>query len=96
MIESVFAGILAAQAGALVVQLHHRLRDEAGVQFPRWADIANLIASQVVAIAAAAGAGYLLDGSESAVWAGCGGIVGPQLWPSVRKATIAAIRRRNA
>jgi hypothetical protein len=93
--EYVAAGVLASQLGAVVVGLHHRLRDEAGVAFPRWADVANLVASQLAAIGAAAGAGYLLGGAEAAVWGGCGGIVGPQLWPSVRRATVAAIKRRG-
>ena len=97
MIEYLLAGVLASQIGALGVAMHKRLQAEAGVEFPRWANAANLIASTVLAVVAAAAAGAALSWPEwqrGAVWAACGGIVGPQVWPSVRSLTLAAIQKR--
>lgn len=96
-IEFIAAGVMAAQLGAVCVAVHRRLRDEVGVHFPRWADVANLVVSHLLAVAAAAGAGAALslpNWQVGATWAACGGIIGPQVWPSVRQMTLDALRKR--
>ena len=96
------AGVLASQLTPSLVALHRRLERETG-DMPLWADRLALAGSWLAGIAAATVAGYVLGreadaltGWIGAVWGGCGGIVGPQLWPSVRRLTVEAARRRVA
>ncbi len=94
------AGILASQLTPSLVSLHHRLERDTG-DMPPWADRLALVGSYLSGLGAAVAAGYVLGreadaltGWIGAVWGGCGGIVGPQMWPSVRKLTVEAARRR--
>ena len=94
------AGVLASQVTPAIVQLHKRLERDVG-DLPRWADVLVIVGSWLLGIAAAVVAGAVLgreaDGLTwqiGAVWGGCGGVVGPQMWPSVRRLTVSAARRR--
>ena len=87
-------GVLASQVSALIVATHKRLEHDAGVELPRWSNIAAIVGSTVIGIAAAYGAGYSIHGHVGAIWSACGGVIGPQVWPSVRELTLNAISKR--
>ena len=94
--EMVALGVLAGQVSALVVATHKRLEHDAGVELPRWSNIAAIVGSTVVGLAASYGAGYSIHGHVSGVWAACGGVIAPQVWPSVRELTVAAMSKPRA
>ena len=94
------SGVLASQLTPALVRLHHQLERQIG-DMPRWADGMALVGSWGAGMVAAGVAGAVLgreaDGLTwpiGAVWGACGGVVGPQMWPSVRRLTVDAVRRR--
>ena len=93
--DLIAAGVLASQVSALIGATHKRLERDAGVQLPRWSNVAAIVGSVLAGLAAAYGAGYALRGHLGGIWAACGGVVGPQVWPSVRKPAITAISKQK-
>lgn len=93
-LEPIVIGVLASQTGGAVSVLHARLKSDVGVIFPRWADVLATVGAFVLGLGAAAGAGYAIGDQRGAVWALCGGIVGPQLWPDFRRIAVDALAKR--
>ena len=94
--EMIALGVLAGQVSTLVVATHKRLERDAGVSLPRWSNVAAILGSTVVGLAASYGAGYSIHGHVGGVWAACGGVIAPQVWPSVRELTVAAMSKPRA